>query len=514
MYLGVDDHRHSAVEQLWEIAARGRGDDLQRLVRTSRNTASEALAPAVRGVEAILSGDLVAGTLLMQRAIRRASAYEAAYLSDILLPALTNHGEFEAAKRLVCYGMSVERLAPCTVAHRAVLAALAGDMSESRYHSSQALKLLEGLEDAVVYGRVVLRLATAAYYRSEFDEAFERALSAVHWCGRAGSRRLVCAAYTILYGLAADLYDDGELARHYAREIWSHATLAGDVSFEKYSALCLLFLAAELADTAQVESHWKAYHYKRRSEQYATENFHIGVVAVLRSGWQGRFDAAVASLDSLRKSSGRSLSEKALCDALEAVAHVASWDLRKARALARLAISETITPCGNEVLHERRRRRAARALAALVCLCIGDTVRGRRALTLRTDLATTFGNLDVLAGPHGVRVADSPPLLRGYVRFLNSAVKASIAVRPRGTLTPAESEVLRALWEGTTLAQVAIDLGKSPKTVRCQVASIYAKLSASNRTQALRRAAELGFVLEITSGDWAPVASICKMSLL
>jgi DNA-binding CsgD family transcriptional regulator len=479
------------IEQLWDIMSRGPGEDLRTLQRISRKTGVEPLPTAVRAVEALLSGDVAGGSLLMQQAIRRSSLPEAAYLSDILVTVFANRGDFEAANRLLERGMNVERLVPCFVASRAVLAAFAGDVAESRRYSTEALRMLDGVEDALIYGRIVQRLALAAFNRSDFDEAVERALCAVRWSDRAGAHRVVCSAYSILYAVADGVHDDKELARYYLREILAHATACGDVFNEKFSVLCLLSLAADMADMAEVESQWETYHRKRRSEQFLTENFHVGVVAMLRSGWQGRFDAVATSVEALKRSSGRTLSEKALCDAFEAVTKVASWDLRKARALVRLVISETIASRRDESLYDRRQRRIARALAALVCLCIGDTVRGRRALSGRSDLASAFGDLDALIDSDGVKESASPPSLRGYVRFLNCALTSSFSVRPRGNLTLAELEVLRALSDGTTIAKVAMALGKSPKTVRCQVASIYAKLGASNRTQALKRAIEL-----------------------
>lgn len=506
MLLTAGDDCGAAIEQLWEIMSRGPGEDLRRLQRISRRTGAEPLTTATRAVEALLGGDAAGGSLLMQHAIRRSSPHEAAYLSDILVPVFANRGDFEAANRLLERAMSVERLVPCFVASRAVLAASAGEVAESRRYSTEALKLLDGVEDALIYGRVVQRLALAAFNRSDFDEAVERALSAVRWSDRAGSHRLVCAAYSILYAVADGVHDDTELARSYVREILAHATACGDVFNEKFSVVCLLSLAADMADLAEVESQWETYHRKRRSEQFFTESFHIGVVTVLRSGWQGRFDTVTTSVEALRRSPGRTLSEKALCDAFEAVTKVASWDLRKARALVRLVISETIASRGDESLYERHQRRIARALAALVCLCIGDTVRGRRALSARSDLASAFGDLDALIDSDGVKESASPPSLRGYVRFLNCALASSFSVRPRGNLTLAELEVLRALSDGATIANVAAALGKSPKTVRCQVASIYAKLGASNRTQALNRAAELG-LLHVAAGAESPRGS-------
>lgn len=482
----------STFEDLWELVGRGRGDDRHSFQRISRNAANETFARAADAVDALLDGDVDGGTMLMRRAIRCASPEEASYLADILIPVLVNRGDLEAAEDLTRYEAGAERLLPCFVASRAVLSASRGDLCGSRLYSAEAMRMLSGTGDDAVYSRVLMRLALAAYGRGELNEAFERAASAAHWCERVGSWRFVCTANSMLYAIAIIVYDDGEAALGFARQIQLNAALAGDVAQEKLGNLCLVLLSAELGDSDLLETYWRAYHRRQCAEQFVTEAFHIGIVSVLHNGWRTRFDLASESIEAIRRSPNLTLAEKALCDALAAAACVATWDLRKARSLARLTISETISPRGHELHHEKRRRKIARALAALVCLSIGDTTRGRRALSSRSGLATAFGDLDVLVGSAGVDETKCPPLMRGYVRFLNSALRRSAAMRPRCALTTAESEVLRALWDGTTLVQVAATLGKSPKTVRCQVASIYTKLGASSRTQALCRAEELG----------------------
>jgi len=61
-------------------------------------------------------------------------------------------------------------------------------------------------------------------------------------------------------------------------------------------------------------------------------------------------------------------------------------------------------------------------------------------------------------------------------------------------LTPREIEVLELLAEGLPNKAIAERLGISDQTVKFHVASIAAKLGASNRTDAVRRAVRRGLV--------------------
>jgi LuxR family maltose regulon positive regulatory protein len=65
---------------------------------------------------------------------------------------------------------------------------------------------------------------------------------------------------------------------------------------------------------------------------------------------------------------------------------------------------------------------------------------------------------------------------------------------PPVRLTPREHAVLAHLSEGSTAAKVAASLGVAPTTVRTQIRSIYKKLGASTRAEALARAHDLGLV--------------------
>jgi DNA-binding NarL/FixJ family response regulator len=61
-------------------------------------------------------------------------------------------------------------------------------------------------------------------------------------------------------------------------------------------------------------------------------------------------------------------------------------------------------------------------------------------------------------------------------------------------LTPREREVLDLMARGLANKQIAARLGISERTVKFHVSAVFAKLGASNRTEAVARAARLGLV--------------------
>ena len=61
-------------------------------------------------------------------------------------------------------------------------------------------------------------------------------------------------------------------------------------------------------------------------------------------------------------------------------------------------------------------------------------------------------------------------------------------------LTPREEQVLSMIARGETNDQIAVDLNLSPNTVKQHASSAYRKLSAHNRTEAVRRAQFHGLI--------------------
>jgi DNA-binding CsgD family transcriptional regulator len=61
-------------------------------------------------------------------------------------------------------------------------------------------------------------------------------------------------------------------------------------------------------------------------------------------------------------------------------------------------------------------------------------------------------------------------------------------------LTPREREVLRLAAEGLTNAQIALHLQLSERTVKFHLSSIFGRLGAQRRTQAIAIARERGLL--------------------
>ena len=62
-------------------------------------------------------------------------------------------------------------------------------------------------------------------------------------------------------------------------------------------------------------------------------------------------------------------------------------------------------------------------------------------------------------------------------------------------MTERELEVLDLLAAGLANKQIAVELGISEHTVKFHVSSIYTKLNATNRTQAVREGLRQGWIV-------------------
>lgn len=76
----------------------------------------------------------------------------------------------------------------------------------------------------------------------------------------------------------------------------------------------------------------------------------------------------------------------------------------------------------------------------------------------------------------------------------NVGVAAGAGAKARGLITKREEEVLQLIADGCSTPEVASELYISQKTVKNHLASIYQKLDARDRTQAVLTAVRLGIV--------------------
>jgi len=118
-----------------------------------------------------------------------------------------------------------------------------------------------------------------------------------------------------------------------------------------------------------------------------------------------------------------------------------------------------------------------------------------RGASPRTRIVVVGGSPGAarVAGAAGVvpAGADDEELLRAVY-----LVGRGMSVYPRGgyatrLLSPRERAVLDLLASGRTNREIALELSLSPYTVKDYVSSVYRKLGARNRAEAVRRAAGL-----------------------
>lgn len=112
----------------------------------------------------------------------------------------------------------------------------------------------------------------------------------------------------------------------------------------------------------------------------------------------------------------------------------------------------------------------------------------RLRIALRVDDAALAAELRALFLAAGHEVVDAAEA----ADIVMSDAKAGFAAasEPDALLTPRELEVLGAIGEGLTNKAIARKLGISLHTVKFHVESLFRKLGARTRTEALARAAE------------------------
>jgi DNA-binding NarL/FixJ family response regulator len=99
---------------------------------------------------------------------------------------------------------------------------------------------------------------------------------------------------------------------------------------------------------------------------------------------------------------------------------------------------------------------------------------------------------------HEGLLVGSPALLQPHMRQLIAGEQAASSLETSGAveaLTERETQVLQLLGQGLANKQIAHLLAISEHTVKFHVSSIYAKLGATNRTEAVRLGVQRGLLV-------------------
>ena len=111
----------------------------------------------------------------------------------------------------------------------------------------------------------------------------------------------------------------------------------------------------------------------------------------------------------------------------------------------------------------------------------------RLRVAIRVEDAALAAQLRALLLSAGHEVVDGEP---ADVVMSDANAGFAAVVEPDALLTPRELEVLGAIGEGLTNKAIARKLGISLHTVKFHVESLFRKLGARTRTEALAKAAE------------------------
>jgi len=111
----------------------------------------------------------------------------------------------------------------------------------------------------------------------------------------------------------------------------------------------------------------------------------------------------------------------------------------------------------------------------------------RLRIAIRVEDAALAAELRALFLAAGHEVVDGEP---ADIVMSDARAGFAAASEPDALLTPRELEVLGAIGEGLTNKAIARKLGISLHTVKFHVESLFRKLGARTRTEALARAAE------------------------
>lgn len=132
---------------------------------------------------------------------------------------------------------------------------------------------------------------------------------------------------------------------------------------------------------------------------------------------------------------------------------------------------------------------------------VADVAMDRALLLVsRTQIRTPF---TLVPGPTMQRMLaraedrNQPSVVHAILADLRAGL-SGVPYRPTETLSEREKDIAQHLHLDKTLGEIAADLYISTNTVKTHVRSIYRKLEASNRKEAVRRTLELGLVGNIT----------------
>ena|GEM_PF-3145905 len=359
---------------------------------------------------------------------------------------------------------------------------------------------IEG-EEALV-ARVSMRAAWVAFHCDLPADAERIAMRALEMARRLGDDGLQAHVYSILCSISVTFHDDLSNAYHFAAEMETCAERDGNAPLRAHAQRLCFAIAIECGQDERAE------RVARRIEpggQLYRNDFFYAFGTATRLGWGHHFSEAARRLSACigeihNPSEARALVATTAMfyafagDREEAIATIDRAKSAPSRSTAidrnfdivartHLAFAEIFA--GRPSLAIRHLpQRVARAWDRALC----EAARGIALAhpgNLENERTAALALLEA-AGRHGFA-----RLLRAAFDSLRSS--APVARRAED-LTAAEIEIVRALERGLSPKRIAESSGRSVATIRAHLRSIFRKLAASNRIEALAIAKRSGYL--------------------
>lgn len=356
-------------------------------------------------------------------------------------------------------------------------------------------------EEALV-ARVSMRAAWVAFHCDLPADAERIAMRALEMARRVGDDALQAALYSVLSSVSVTFHDDLDHAYQYALEMEASAERDGNRQMAEHARRLRFSIAIECGSdekaaplSVTIDSGGQIYR----------SDFFYSFATAMRLGWDGHFLEAARRLASCIGEVNNRSEARALV-ATTAMFHAFAGD--RGAALAAIERAKGAPPQSNAI--DRNFDIVARTHLALAEIFAGRPSLAVRQLPQKVTRAWDRALCEAarciaLASPShaaGDRRAALAALeaagRHGFARLLRAAFDSFKPPKPTSpgphTLTEAETEIVRALGRGLSPKQIAEISGRSVATVRAHLRSIFRKLDATNRIEALAIAKQRGYI--------------------
>jgi LuxR family maltose regulon positive regulatory protein len=496
----------------FELAEQAHGDAVQAAIDTLPE-AERGYHPVVVGLRAQLeraAGRYDRAQSLYERAIaacgdRHFTATLVAKLSGALLSLNKNPAELLET-------MAFDRALPPAL--RGELLSLLG-VSYARFDRHDGLdRLLDDVEalalevdSDMTRAQMLHQLGTAAFLHGDSERANRALTRAAELATANGMFRLASLVYTSLGSNAEMNEDDRPKALRAAQNAGDAALKAGEFFPARYALAREIDIEVHRGDAERLGELLADYAALPGPDHPQLLKATLWGRAML-AAWDGHFE------DACRLQHEVCQDQPFAEDRISAKAVFAVFLLGAGRREEGLAIVQEALADGKTGNAPRsslaRAREIVRALCALTEALAGRTTAANRLLQKKPRASTTITtamleavSIIVRSPSTGRTIEEMAPALTtlrehwygGYARLLEAVVRTHAGMQATSVrVTPAELSVLRALADGRTPKEIALELGCSIHTVRWHIRQVVAKFGCSGREQALRAAHAHGLI--------------------